>query len=53
VTPLIAETTATTAFSRAACATICAARVMHEALPTDVPPNFITCNFNFPVMSAF
>jgi phosphosulfolactate phosphohydrolase-like enzyme len=55
VTPLIAETTATTAFSRAACATICAARAMHEALPTEVPPNFITCNFdfNFPVMSAF
>src|SRR5229473_2960790 len=47
VTPLIAETTAATAFSCAACATICAARVMHEASPTDVPPNFITCTFDF------
>jgi hypothetical protein len=47
VTPLIAETTATTAFSRAACTTICAARAMHAASPKDVPPNFITCNFDF------
>lgn len=27
----------------AADATICAARAMHVASPTDVPPNFITC----------
>jgi hypothetical protein len=44
VTPLMAETTAT---QRAPCAPaqmICAARAMHSALPTEVPPNFITCN---------
>jgi hypothetical protein len=54
VTPLIAETTETTAFARAASATICAARAMQAASPTEVPPNFITCNFvfSFPAMGA-
>jgi len=47
VTPLIAETTTTQLFSLAACAIICAVRAMHEASPTDVPPNFITCNLGF------
>src|SRR5207248_194333 len=28
-------------------ATICAARAMQEASPTDVPPNFMTCTFAF------
>jgi hypothetical protein len=26
---------------------ICAVRAMHTASPTDVPPNFITCNRGF------
>jgi hypothetical protein len=47
VTPVIAETTTTTPLSRAACATICAAREMHDASPTEVPPNFITRNLDF------
>jgi hypothetical protein len=42
VTPPIAETTATTAASLEAAATISAARLIHAASPTDVPPNFIT-----------
>ena len=44
VTPLIAETTATTGPSREASFTICATRAMQDASPTDVPPNFITRN---------
>jgi len=44
VTPLIAETTATMGPSAAAPLTIFATRAMHEASPTDVPPNFITRN---------
>jgi hypothetical protein len=47
VTPLIAETTTTTALSRAALAEISAARAMQEASPTDVPPNFMTTSVEF------
>jgi hypothetical protein len=42
VTPLIADTTATIGPSAAAPFRILATRPMHEASPTDVPPNFIT-----------
>ena len=42
VTPLIADTTTTTRMPFALEATICAARAMQVASPTDVPPNFIT-----------
>jgi hypothetical protein len=43
----MAETTATQRSSRAASTTIFAARLMQDASPTDVPPNFITCNLFF------
>src|ERR1700683_941119 len=44
VTPLIAETTTTTAPSRDASRTIWATRAMQAASPTEVPPNFMTRN---------
>ena len=47
VTPLIAETTATQPPSFAAFAIIWAVLAMHDASPTDVPPNFITCKRAF------
>src|SRR5207302_6533872 len=40
----MAETTATQRNSLAAFTMIFAARVMQDASPTDVPPNFMTCN---------
>jgi len=43
----MAETTATHGTFLAAAATICAALAMHEASPTDVPPNFMTCKRDF------
>src|SRR5215471_2975689 len=47
VTPLMAETTATHFPALAVSATICAARAIQAASPTDVPPNFITCRADF------
>jgi hypothetical protein len=43
----MAETTATQPLSVAAFAIICAVLAMHDASPTDVPPNFITCSRGF------
>jgi hypothetical protein len=34
-------------FSFAAFAIICAVLAIHDASPTDVPPNFITCSRGF------
>ena len=47
VTPLIADTTATQLRPFAPSAMICAVLAIHNASPTDVPPNFITCNCAF------
>src|SRR5580765_6640563 len=47
VTPLMAETTTATGNCFDALATIVAERRMQEASPTEVPPNFITCSFEF------
>jgi hypothetical protein len=40
----MADTTATQPLCRAPSAMIFAVRAMQDASPTDVPPNFITCN---------
>src|SRR5215472_6156543 len=47
VTPLMAETTATQFPARARAAMIWAARRIHAASPTEVPPNFMTCKADF------
>src|SRR5581483_237572 len=47
VTPAIAETTTTTRLDFALLRTISAAWRMRSALPSEVPPNFITTRFLF------